>query len=216
MKCSEFLGRKSLHKHFCFGLLTEYMGPQGKTIFVLLQLFTPIKSYNSWGHLRNNVPDSADISSDNKLFEKHFMTSFLKPTAWWLVEYSKLWYCYWNPGRRESHAGLVFSFFLATQLGGILVPWSEIECRPSAARVWSPYHWATREFPLVLFLNWRPINGPPTSASQQTQGRIVHQGKRYRTRYKPTKPTSASFSNNDSAPHKWWPNTLRPQNSFLQ
>ena len=210
MKCSEFLGRKSLHKHFCFGLLTEYMGPQGKTIFVLLQLFTPIKSYNSRVHLRNNAPGSADISSDNKVFEKHFLTSFLKPTAWWLVEYSKLWYCYWSPGRRESHTGLVFSFFWPCSLGDL----------SSMTRDWMPAfssesmdHWATRECPLVLFLNWKPINGPSTSASQQTQGGIVHQGKRYRTRWNPTKatkPTSASFSDNDSAPHKWWPNTLRP------
>lgn len=212
MKCSEFLGRKSLHKHFCFGLLTEYMGPQGKTIFVLLQLFTPIKSYNSRVHLRNNAPGSADISSDNKVFEKHFLTSFLKPTAWWLVEYSKL--CTVTGAQVEGRVILgLSSLFFGHAAWGILVPWPETECQPSAVRVWSPYHWATREFPLVLFLNWRPINGPSTSASQQTQGGIVHQGKRYRTRWNPTKatkPTSASFSDNDRAPHKWWPHTLRP------
>lgn len=49
------------------------MGPQGKTIFVLLQLFTLIKSLNTQVHLQNNAPDSADISSDNKLLAKHFL-----------------------------------------------------------------------------------------------------------------------------------------------
>lgn len=62
-----------MRKYFCFGLLTKYMGPQGKSIFVLLQLFTLIKPLNTQVHLRNNAPDSADISSDNKLFAKHFL-----------------------------------------------------------------------------------------------------------------------------------------------
>lgn len=203
MKCSEFLGRKSLHKHFCFGLLTEYMGPQGKTIFVLLQLFTPIKSYNSRVHLRNNAPGSADISSDNKVFEKHFLTSFLKPTAWWLVEYSKLWYCYWSPGRRESHTGLVFSLFLAMQLGDL----------SSMTRDWMPAF--SSESMESLPLGHQGIS-PGFVFKLKTDQWPIHfsfptnTGRNWWNPTKATKPTSASFSDNDRAPHKWWPHTLRP------
>ena len=36
----------------------------------------------------------------------------------------------------------------------ILVPQSGIEPWPSAVRLLSPNHWATREFPCLLFLDW--------------------------------------------------------------
>ena len=40
-----------------------------------------------------------------------------------------------------------FFFFLHHAACRILVPQPGIEPMPSAVKVWSPHHWATREFP---------------------------------------------------------------------
>lgn len=141
------LGRKSLHKHSCFGFLTEYMGPQGKTILSCfnysLQL-NPTTVGSIWG----TSTGSADISSDDKLFENHFLTSFLKPTAWWLANTLNFG-TVTGPGRRETHAGLILS--LAHAAWGIPSPMNKGVNAGLQQWVWSPHHWTTREFPWSCF-----------------------------------------------------------------
>ena len=46
---------------------------------------------------------------------------------------------------------------------GILVPWSEIECKPLALKAWSPNHWMAVEVPQGIFIFVNVNNGHQTS-----------------------------------------------------
>ena len=48
---------------------------------------------------------------------------------------------------------ILFYFWPHCTACGILVPWPGIEPMPSVVKVLSPYHWTTREFPILFLKN---------------------------------------------------------------